>query len=204
VEVRICLDILDRDNPIVDRNIPHPCLTLPGGAIADFLPHLASLAHYFVGPHRAVRSHWSKRTTDSPLPYDEFRAVVDAERGTAFLGFSAHAQPETFWVRVNGTRMRVAADLFDTTLIMNRLESGPRPIARLRDRLREARDIRRAARRSLLKKLSTGPGSYDGLWALLMRTYQALRSGAELPISTRQILEVNDLVAALTAKEFRF
>jgi predicted dehydrogenase len=204
VEVRICLNILDRENPFVDRNISHPCLSLPGGAIADFLPHLASLAHCFVGPHRAVRSHWVKRTADSPLPYDEFQALIDAEHGTAFLGFSAHAQPDMFWVRVNGSRMRATADLFDMNFVVNRLDGGPRPIARLRDRLREARDIRRATRRAFFTKLNRGPGAYDGLWTLLTRTYEALRSGSEPPISARQITEVNSLVAALTAEEFRF
>jgi predicted dehydrogenase len=204
VEVRICLDILDRENPFVDPNIPHPCLSMPGGAIADYLPHLASLAHCFVGPYRAVRSHWSKRRADSPLPYDEFQAIVDAEHGTAFLGFSAHAQPDMFWVRVNGTRMRASADLYDMNVIVNRLDGGPKPIARLRDRLREARHIRRNARRAFLKKLGSSPGVYDGLWTLLARTYEALRSGTEPPVLASQIAEVNDLVAALTAEEFRF
>jgi predicted dehydrogenase len=203
VEVSICVDILAEGSPFVDRGVPHPCASMPGGAIADFLPHLASLAHGFVGPHRAVRAHWSQRSAGTPLLHDELRAVVAAERGTAFLSFSAHAKPEMLWVRVNGTRMRAAADLYDGNLVVNRLDSGPRPIARLRDRFREARAIRRAARRNLLGKF-VGPGAYAGLWALLARAYEALGSGAEPPVSPRQIAEVNDLVAALTAEENRF
>src|SRR5689334_9277727 len=92
VEVFICLDILGPSG-FADPNSPHPALTLVGGAIADFLPHLASLAHVFVGPHRTARTAWSKRKP-SPLPFDEFRSVVDAERGTAVLGFSSSAQPD--------------------------------------------------------------------------------------------------------------
>ncbi len=203
VDVRLCLDILGAGSAFADRNIPHPCLSMPGGAIADFLPHLASLAHHFVGAHRAVRSHWSKRTTQSPVPHDEFRALVAAERGTAALGFSSHAQPEAFSVRVQGTRMCASADLFDMSIVLNRSIGSPRVIARLRDRLKEARDVRRTALKGFFKKLSTGPATYDGLWALLARTYEALRSGTEPPISTRQIVEVNDLVAALAAEEFR-
>ena len=176
VEVAMCLDILADGSPFVDRSIPHPCSSMPGGAIADFLPHLASLAHAFVGPHRAVRAHWSKRIASSPLPFDEFRAIVVAERGTASMSFSAHAQPEMFWVRVNGTCMRATADLFDGNLAINRLDTGPRSIARLRDRLREGRAIRQAACRNLLGKLA-GPGTYGGLWTLLTRAYAALSSG---------------------------
>ena len=58
-------------------NPPHPCLALAGGAIADFLPHLASLAHLFVGPHRRAHSVWAKRRP-SVLPYDE--TTSDLER----------------------------------------------------------------------------------------------------------------------------
>src|SRR5262249_41259294 len=68
VEVLICLDILG-PNGFADPNSPHPALTLAGGAIADFLPHLASLAHLFVGPHRAARTVWTKRKP-SLLPFD--------------------------------------------------------------------------------------------------------------------------------------
>jgi predicted dehydrogenase len=203
VEVAIRVNILAEGSAFVDRSIPHPCTSMPGGAIADYLPHLASLAHGFVGAHQAVRTHWEKRSEGSPLPFDEFRAIVVAERGTAFLSFSSHAQPESLWIRVNGTQMRVSTDLYDGNLVVNRLAGGPAPIARLRDRLREAEDIRRAARRNLLGKFN-GPGTYAGLWTLLTETYQAMESGTEPPITMQQIMEVNDLVAALTAEEYRF
>ena len=203
VEVAICVNILAEGGAFVDPSLPHPCANMPGGVIADYLPHLASLAHGFVGAHRAVRTHWWKRSVGSPLPFDEFRGVVAAERGTAFLTFSAHSQPESLWIRVNGTRMRASTDLYDGSLVVNRLDGGPPPIARLRDRLREARDIGRAARRNLLGKF-TGPGTYAGLWSLLTKTYRALEAGAEPPVTTRQIAEVNDLVSALTAEEYRF
>src|SRR4051794_26650433 len=58
VEVLICLDILGKGSPFVDLNAPHPCLGMAGGAIADFLTHLASLANSFVGPHHSVHTVW--------------------------------------------------------------------------------------------------------------------------------------------------
>src|SRR5436309_6240619 len=89
----------------VTANPPHPALALDGGAIADFLPHLASLAHLFVGPHRRAHAVWIKRK-ESVLPFDEFRGLVDAERGTATVAFSAGSQPDAFWLRVYGERMQ--------------------------------------------------------------------------------------------------
>ena len=56
-----------------------------------------------------------------------------------------------------------------------------------------------AALGSLRRKLSGGPGAYEGLWELLARTYHALGSGAEPPITSRQMIEVNRLVEDLKA-----
>jgi predicted dehydrogenase len=196
VEVFITLDILGKGSPFTDANAPHPCLGLPGGAIADFLTHLASLAHAFVGPHRAAFPVWSKRN-DSLLPFDEFRAVVEAERGTAMLGFSGRAQPDAFWLRVYGTQMQAVANLFETRLTIDRLRGGPKPLRPLWNGLAEAGAVRRSAFSSLARKLSGGPGAYEGLWELLGRTYRALQSGTEPPIGARQVVEVNTLVEAL-------
>ncbi len=194
VEIFICISL--NLSSFADPNGLHPYLGMVGGAIADFLPHLAALAHVFVGPHRAAHSLWSKRSKHpSPLPSDEFRALVDAEEGTAVLGFSANTQPDAFWLRVYGEKMQAVANLFETRLTIERLRGGPKPLTPLLNGLREARDVRCAALSSLKRKLSGGPGAYEGLWDLLARTYRALGAGAEPPITPRQIIEVNRLVS---------
>jgi predicted dehydrogenase len=195
VEVTICLDILGPSG-FADPNVRHPCLSLPGGAIADFLPHLASLAHAFVGPHRRVHTSWTKRS-DTVLPFDEFYAVVDAERGTASLGFSASSQPDGFWLRVYGERAQASANLFETRCTFVRQRPGPKPLIPLRNGLEEGRAIRRAAVGTLLRKFKRGPGAYEGLWELLTRTYSALREGSLLPVTIEDVVEVNRLVDAL-------
>lgn len=198
VEVLICLDILGPGG-FADPNVTHPALSLAGGAIADFLPHLASLAHLFVGGHRAAHAVWTKRRP-SVLPYDEFHAVVEAERGTASLGFSASTQPDAFWLRVYGERMQASANLFETRLTFARLRSGPKPLVPLRNGLEEGREVRRAAIGTLLRKFKRGPGAYEGLWELLGRTYRALAAGGPLPIPPEDVLAVNRLVEALKPK----
>ena len=195
VDVLICLGILGPEG-FADPNTPHPCLSLAGGAIADFLPHLASLAHFFVGPHKRANAIWTKRSA-SILPYDEFRAVVEAERGTATLGFSAHAQPDAFWLRVFGERMQATANLFESRVTFNRVRKGPKPLQPLLNGLEEGRAIRRSAVGTLWRKFRGGPGAYDGLFELIGRSYRALAEGSTPPISARQVLEVNRLVADL-------
>lgn len=195
VDVLICLDILGPGG-FADPNAPHPALSLDGGAIADFLPHLASLACLFVGPHRRAHAVWRKRGT-SVLPYDEFHALVDGARATATLGFSATTQPDGFWLRVYGERMQASANLFESRLFFDRVRPGPRPLRPVLNGLEEARVVRRAALGGLARKFTGGPGAYEGLWELLARTYRALAAGRELPVPTPQVLEVNRLVAAL-------
>ena len=195
VEVSICLDILGPGG-FADPNARHPALALRGGAIADFLPHLASLAHLFVGRHRSVRTLWLKRSS-SVLPSDEFRAVVEAERGTAALSFSSSSQPDAFWLRVQGTRMQASANLFETRVTFDGLRPGPKPLRPFVNGLVEGKDVARAALGTLLRKFTGGPGSYEGLFELLARLYRALQHGTELPVSLEQVLEVNRLVEAL-------
>jgi predicted dehydrogenase len=200
VEVLICLDILSPTG-FADPNSPHPALTLSGGAIADFLPHLASLAHLFVGAHRTAQTVWTKRKP-SLLPFDEFHAVVDAERGTAALGFSSNSQPDAFWLRVYGERAQATANLFETRLTFDGPRNVPKPLRPFFSGLEEGKAIRRAALATLLRKFK-GPGAYEGLWELLARTYQALAVGSALPVSANDILEVNHMVEALKPREQR-
>jgi predicted dehydrogenase len=198
VEVLICLDILGPSG-FADPNSPHPALALPGGAIADFLPHLASLAHLFVGPHRTAQTLWTKRKP-SPLPFDEFRAVIDAEGGTATLGFSASSQPDAFWLRVYGERMQATANLFETRLTFDGPNGMPKPLRPFVSGLQEGKTISRAAVSTLLRKFK-GPGAYEGLWELLAGTYRALTEGSPPPITIGNVLEVNRLIEALKPKE---
>ncbi|MBV9288057.1 MAG: Gfo/Idh/MocA family oxidoreductase [Hyphomicrobiales bacterium] len=198
VEVLICLDILGPGG-FADPNSPHPALTMAGGAIADFLPHLASLAYLFVGPYRTAQTVWGKRKS-SVLPFDEFHAVLDAERGTAALGFSSNSQPDAFWLRVYGERMHAAANLWETRLTFDGPHNVPKPLRAFFSGLEEGKAIRRAALATLLRKFK-GPGSYEGLWELLGRTYRALADGSALPVTADQVLGVNRMVEALKPKE---
>src|SRR5258706_14723668 len=115
IEVQICLslNITSANSPYVDENAPHFGLTLSGGVIGDFLPHIAYLVYMFTGKILDVHTGWMKHKSDSPLPADEFRGMIKGERTTAYVSFSGNAQPDGFLIRVVGTRMRVEANLFD-------------------------------------------------------------------------------------------
>ena len=193
VDVSICLEIAAPGGSYNDPNAPHPSLLASGGAITEFLTHLASLSYGFVGPHRSAQSIWSKRSP-SLLPSDEFRGLIDAERGTALLSFSGNSQPDGFWLRIFAERGRAEANLFETRLTTDPVRAGSKPLRSVFNGLREAKAVRRSAVGGLWRKLSGGPGSYEGLYDLISRTYRALSKGEEPPIPARQVIEVNRLV----------
>jgi predicted dehydrogenase len=162
-----------------------------GSAVRDFLPHLASLAHAFLGPHKRVAG-----VVSSP-EVDELDALVEHRGATAALRFGALGRPDGLWLRVHGTRGRAAANLFEPRLTVERLRGGPGPLNPLVNQLSEAASAARAAVGGVVRKLGGGPGAYEGLWELLARTYRALAAGVEPPVAVDRVEEVNRLVAEL-------
>ena len=198
LDAMLCLGITAVGSAFADRHAPHPSERMPGGAISDFLPHLASLCWLFVGEHTAVQPSWRRRRSTSPLAYDELRALVEGAHGTAALGFSANGQPDVFGVRVYGTRMTATLNLFEGTLQVDRSWKGTHAWTPLLNGLNGGARSVLGAGRSLVEKLRAGPGGYDGLFELVRRTYGALRAGSPPPVGCAQIDGVQRLVRDLT------
>lgn len=196
-EISICLDIFAAGSRFADRNAPHPALGQRGGAISDFLPHMTYLAWAFAGPHRRVDALWQRRREHAPPGFDELRCLVEGERATAMLRFSASAQPDGFFVNVEGTKMRAAANLFEPRLTLHRLRGGPRPLMPVANQIVESAAVCRAAFGGLVKKLRGRTGSYEGLWDLVGRMYAAIAAGGPPPVPPRQITEAAALVQAI-------
>jgi predicted dehydrogenase len=199
VEVMLCLDIVGPDSPFADPNRPHPALGFAGGAISDFLPHLAALVHAFAGEHRVAHAVWARRDPASPVPWDELRALVEGERATGAVCFSSHVRPEAFTVDLLATRMRMRAGLFEPRLVIERVHALPKPLNPVVNGLVEAGEAARGAVGGLARKLGGGPGAYEGLWALVERTYAAVANGSAPPVSPDQMRAVHRLAADIAA-----
>ncbi|HEY8153961.1 MAG TPA: Gfo/Idh/MocA family oxidoreductase [Myxococcota bacterium] len=199
VDAMICLDLAAPGSVFADVHAPHPSHAQPGGPISDFLTHLASLCSLFVGPHAAARTLWRKRNPQSALPFDEMRALVEAERGTATLAFSASSRPDAFAVCVQGTRMTAAMSLFEGGLSLQRRWPGNPAWTPLANGIATGGSHAADALRSLHAKLSGRPLVHEGLRELIRRFYSALRAGAAPPLRPEQIDAVSRLMAELTA-----
>jgi len=197
VDIQFCVNILGPGSKHADPNSPGPFGDFPGGPIADFVTHLAYLSNALVGNHREVSTSWRNRSNSPSVPFDEFRALVDAERGTACLGFSSHSQPDVFSLRVHGTRMRATASLFEPLLVLEKLHGGPRPLLPVWNGFSAAGAQMSSAVSGLWRKLQGRPGTYEGLWTLLSRVYESVERGTDPPIAPQQIEAVNALVHEL-------
>ena len=203
VQVCIALNIFGPDSAYVDTNAPHFGLALRGGVIGDFLPHIAYLAHIFAGPIGDVRTIWRKHTADSPLPADEFCALLKGERANAYVSFSGNAKPDGFWVRLMGTKARVEVNIYEPPRVTaKKARRGEPALGSLVDGIAESRDIFRGTVAAFWRKLA-GTSSYDGLPELLARTYRTLKAGEPAPIPLDEIDEIARLVDRLAMTEVK-
>jgi predicted dehydrogenase len=201
IEIQICLslNITGANSPYVDENAPHFALSLSGGVIGDFLPHIAYLVYMFTGKIIDVHTQWIKHKRSSPLPADEFRGMIKGERTTAYVSFSGNAQPDGFLVKVAGTRMRVEANLFEPPrLVMKRSRSGEPALMTLIDGIAESRQVLVGSVAGFLRKLG-GTSSYDGLKEMISRTYRTIELHEPQPIPLDEIDAVAHLVERLSA-----
>jgi predicted dehydrogenase len=200
IEVQVCLspNVLAPGSPFIDPNAPHDSLSLRGGAIGDFLTHIAYLTCMFTGSVLDMRTTWTKRTNDSPLFADEFRALIKGARASAHVAFNGNARPYGFWIRVTGTKMHVEANLYEPPrLTVRRLRNGEPAVMSLIDGVAESRDVLLGSMAGFWRKLA-GTSNYDGLPELIARTYHSVESHESAPISLAEIDEVARVVDRFT------
>jgi len=201
VDVGMCLDLAGEGSRFADPNAPHPGLSMPGGAIGDFLPHFAYLVQGFIGEHRSVQTIWRKRRAGGPLRHDELRAQIDADEGTGSILFSSSAEPPEFIVSVLGTKMRASVNLFEATVRTERLTGGPRPLMPLRNGLSQSAEAFTGGVGSLWRKLSGRPVGYEGLWLMIERLYEAADEGGPPPVAPERIESAMRLAGDICAQE---
>jgi predicted dehydrogenase len=198
VDMMYALPIHTKGSPFADPCLPNPILGLPGGAILDFLPHMTYLVNEFLGNHQKVMKLWIKRDSSTILPHDEFRALIECDRGTASIAFSSHAQPAGFWLSVSGTKMYARANLFEGILVINKTGKNAGPVTYLKNGLRDSFTTCWRAFRSFGCKLKDKPMGYEGLRAFDRHFLDAMRHNEAPPVSLEQIDSSNRLIHDLT------
>ena len=114
VNVDVLLSIDIAHSKFADPNVPSPVADLPGGAIHDFLPHMAYLVLHFFGYPEVVdvRGSWRNVSGAPQIVFDEMEALITLPDGTATVRFSSRIQPDRFRLSVRGTEGSVETDLY--------------------------------------------------------------------------------------------
>jgi predicted dehydrogenase len=199
-EVTFCSDVLGPGSSFTDPDVPHPAAALPGGAIGDFVTHLAAMSHALAGSHRELHVSWSRDESRAGALTD-LVVLVEAERGTATLRFSARARPQTFTVRVSGSEVSATASIFGERVTIEREPSWRRPLHMARRGVAAGVDGVLTSLAGPWSRVSGRPGAYAGIGRLIELTYDSLRAGRPPPVTSGQVRAVNRLRADILRQE---
>ncbi len=208
VEIRIALPVTDPDGRFGDANLPHPIHSMPAGVIHDFTTHFASLLLHFTGNIRfpRVTAAWSNHSADPLFRYDNLDALMIGNGADGPVHgrfrFEAGAGPDTFTVRVYGSRGWAETDLFqpNTRVVMPRV--GGSQLSPIANHVANGAGLIRNGMANLGRKVMQRT-PYEGLHLFLDDTYRALATGDELPVTADDMRAVCSLIDQLLEEKTR-
>jgi len=196
-EIDLLLSLDLNAGPFGDLNLEGPGVQLPGGAVHDFLPHLAYLFLHFAGEAKLdnrVHGVLENRSGNSRVGYDHLDALVMAGSCRGRLRIASDLKPDMFRLVVRGTRAVAESDFYNPFLRIQRaVDSGKMAPF---EQIRSGMSLARAGIGSLRDKVLQH-GTYHGLPRMLEAIYQALRDGQDSPIAATDIAATAALVDRL-------
>src|SRR5579859_1378547 len=148
--------------------------------------HALYLAESFLGAIQDVKSFYGTQGGDSNLLFDEWRVAAQCQRGTANIQISWNIRPLQNWFVVQGTKGVIRANLFAMWVTHTPQLPLPKAPARALQAMTEGLSICAQVpanvARFALKKIV----QYDGLHSLVAAFYNALQTGAPMPVPVEQ------------------
>ncbi len=195
VEVMLSLDLTA--GAFGDRNLSGRAVSLRGGAVHDFLPHLTYLALHYLGcdqtPER-VTGTLANLSGNPRVGADHLDAVVWVGNRRARLYVASDLAPDAFRLAVRGTAGSATTDFYHPFL---RIEGGKNvgkraPLEQLQFGARMLGTGIGNLRDKLLQH-----GSYHGVPRMLDDVYARLAAGLDPPFSDGELLASAALVDSL-------
>lgn len=200
-EVRECEIVLSLDflgGPFGDTNLAGPGVALPGGAVHDFLPHLAYLFQVLTGAGEVERvmGEYTNRSGNARAEYDFCDVLLRAGPVRGRLRVAADVQPDAFRITLRGTKGSAETDLYNPFL---RFEGAPDLGKRYAlGQIRGGVALARSGFANLRNKIGQH-GTTHGLRRMLEAVYAAIRAGAEPPITPADMLATARLTDQILA-----
>jgi predicted dehydrogenase len=197
VDVLLSLDLTA--GPFGDLNLSGPGVALPGGAVHDFLPHLAYLFLVFAahsGDVDDVRGRLANLSGNTRAGFDHLDALVVAGDVRGRIRITSDVGPDSFRVYVRGTEASLESDLFNPFLRFD----GPPNVGKRSfiGQIKNGFSLVRAGSRNLRNKV-VQHGTYHGMPRMLDAIYRSLAGSTEPPFTRQQMIDTARLVDRLVA-----
>ena len=216
VEVRMALQVRKAGGRYADTAMPHPSHNLPAGVLHEFISHLCYLTLRFLplDPKDVasadaggelfprIAAAWSNHGVTGPFKFDDLDATVISGPAHGRIRFSCSTSPDTFSVIVRGDKGWAETDLFQPFLRVTIPRKGGTLLSSLVNHWVNGKAMKRAAIRGFRNKIMQH-SPYEGLGTFLGRTYAALRSGAEPPVTFADIDRASRLIDGLLDEKNR-
>ena len=197
LEIDLLLSVDFLSGAFGDRNLPGPAVNLPGGAVHDFLPHLAYLFLHFsdhVGDVDKVLGSLENRSGNPRVGYDFLDAFVFAASVRGRLRIAADVRPDAFRVTLRGDRGSVETDFFNPYLRFD----GPPDVGTRASlgQMRNGLSLVRAGFSNFANKVMQH-GTYHGIPRMLEAMYQAFGGVRPAPFGPAAMIDSARLVDRL-------
>jgi predicted dehydrogenase len=198
-EIDLLLSLDLNAGPFGDLNLDGPGVQLPGGAVQDFLPHLAYLFLHFASctePVDTVQGTLDNLSGNARVGFDHLDALVTTGNCRGRLRIASDLKPDMFRLIVRGTKAMVETDFYNPFLRVQRSEDSGKmaPFEQVRSGVRLARAGFGNLRDKVLQH-----GTYHGMPRMLDAIYQALSDGRDPPITAADIATTAILVDRLVS-----
>lgn len=195
VDVMLSLDLVS--SRFGDLNLSGPGADLPGGAVHDFLPHLAYLFLLMADqPVDDVTGRLRNASGNPRIGFDQLDALIVAGRVRGRLRVACDLAPDAFRLCVRGTKASIETDLYHP---YRRVEGGANTGKRIAvEHLVSGARLPWSGVTELADKVRQF-GTYHGMSRMLEAYYQALAAGAPQPVSVDDMRASADLVDRLVA-----
>lgn len=185
VDVLLSLDLTA--GPFGDLNLGGPGVALPGGAVHDFLPHLAYLFLHYAKhsqPVDQVSGILENQSGNARVGYDHLDVHISAGLCRGRLRIASDLKPDMFRLILRGSNAVVETDLYNPFMrLQTSKDSGKRaPLEQVMSGL----GLFRAGFANLRDKVLQH-GAYHGLPRMLSAFYEGLRAGEEMPFRASDI-----------------
>lgn len=195
-EVMLSLDFLS--GPFGDTNLSGPAVRLPGGAVHDFIPHLAYLFLELVGVSGVdeVYGILANKSGNSRVEFDFLDTLIQAGNVRGRLRIATDTAPDTFRVIVRGTAATAETDLYNPFMY---IEGAPNvgkraPLGHIVSGFGLIESGIKGMRNKIMQQ-----GTMHGLPRMLTSIYAALAEGTPPPFTRDEILATARLTDRIVA-----